>query len=48
MNVVGSSNGIIAINLDDDILAFCPVILKDIYVEKRDFYSAKDATVTFN
>lgn len=26
MNVIRSSNGIIAINLDDDILAFCPVI----------------------
>lgn len=27
MNVIRSSNGIIAINLNDDILAFCPVIL---------------------
>lgn len=51
MNVIRSSNGIIAINSETMrfwlfIRLFCS--MKDIYVEKRDFFSAKDATVTFN
>lgn len=36
MNVIRSSNGIIAINLDDDILAFCPVIpLHERYIRRE-------------